>query len=285
MKIFTSFKSFLISSMMFLSANLSHANELKVMTYNIRCGSCEDYSNINHWNNRKFLVVDLIKKRAPDLIGLQEAEQFQIKDLATMLEDYDWFGVGRDDGKEQGEATTIFYRRNRFSLQSQKTLWLSETPEVVSRGWDGRLNRTVTILKLKDNFSQGREFYYYNTHLDHIGQQARYEGLRLIVRWMDANSEKLPLILTGDFNFTRDFPAYNIAASWLLDAQFASQTPPEGGNQTFNGFGSSTDPNNKIDYIFVNDSWKVLSHRISNELYEGRYPSDHFPVEARISLE
>jgi endonuclease/exonuclease/phosphatase family metal-dependent hydrolase len=263
---------------------MSYAHEMKVMTFNIRCGSCEDSSSINHWSKRKSLVRELIKSQAPDIIGLQEAEQFQIKDLANLLGDYDWIGVGRDDGKEAGEATVIFFRKSRFSLLTQKTLWLSDTPEVVSRGWDGKLNRTVTILKLKDNNSNGREFYFYNTHLDHVGQQARAEGLQLIVRLMNSGSENLPLILTGDFNFTRDFWAYNIIASRLLDAQFISQSPPEGGNQTFNGFGSSTDPNNKIDYIFVSDSWNVISHRISTQLYEGRYPSDHFPVEARLTL-
>lgn len=282
MKSFAFLRSVLIFCITFLAVTMSYANELKVMTFNIRCGSCEDPSSVNHWNNRKFLVTDLIKKQAPDLIGLQEAEQFQIKDLVALLGDYDWVGVGRDDGKERGEATAIFFRKNRFSLQSQRTLWLSDTPEVVSRGWDGLLNRTVTILKIKDNYSNGREFYYYNTHLDNIGQQARYEGLRLIVKLMNSSSENLPILLTGDFNFTKDYPAYNVVASRLFDAQFISQSTPEGGNQTFNGFGSSTDPNNKIDYIFVSDSWKVLSHRISTQLYDGRYPSDHFPVEARI---
>ncbi|MGZ3768778.1 MAG: endonuclease/exonuclease/phosphatase family protein [Bdellovibrio sp.] len=268
---------------MFIGA-MAQANEIKVMTFNIRCGYCEDPSSMNHWNNRKFLVTDVINKAAPDLIGLQEAEHFQILDLAALLKDYDWIGVGRDDGKEGGEATAIFYRRNRFSLLNQKTLWLSQTPDVVSRGWDGKCNRTVTMLKLKDNYSNGREFYYYNTHLDHMGEQARYEGLRLIVRLINSNTENLPVVLTGDFNFTRDYPAYGIISSRLLDAQFISQTPHGGGNQTFNGFGSDMNPNNKIDYIFVSDAWNVLYHYISNQTYDGRYPSDHFPVVAGINL-
>lgn len=268
---------------LFLSA-ISQANDLKVMTYNIRCGYCEDPSSVNHWNNRKYLVADVINKAGPDLIGFQEAEHFQIMDMVDLLKEYDWVGVGRDDGREGGEATAIFFRRTRFSVLGQKTLWLSQNPDTVSRGWDGKCNRTVTILKLKDNYSNGREFYYFNTHLDHIGEQARYEGLRLIVRLIDSYSEHLPIVLTGDFNFTRDYPAYNIISNRLIDAQFVSQSSPGGGNQTYNGFGSDMNSNNKIDYVFVSDSWTVLSHNILTQTYNGRYPSDHFPIEATLSF-
>lgn len=276
------FKSILYIFLTLIFGAFAHANEIKVMTYNIRCGYCEDPSSVNHWNNRKFLVTDVINKASPDLIGLQEAERFQILELAALLKDYDWIGVGRDDGKERGEATAIFFRKNRFSLQSQKTLWLSDTPDVVSRGWDGKCNRTVTMLKLKDNYSNGREFYFFNTHLDHIGEKARYEGLRLVVRLINSNTENLPVILSGDFNFTKDYPAYNIIYNRLFDAQFISQAPHGGGFQTYNGFGSDMNPNNKIDYIFVGDAWKVLSHYISAQTYDGRYPSDHFPVVSTI---
>lgn len=282
MKLGLILKSLTVFFLSFCVAVIAQANEIKVMTYNIRCGYCEDSSSVNHWGKRKYLVADVIKKAAPDLIGLQEAEHFQIRDLADLLKDYDWVAVGRDDGKEGGEATAIFFRRDRFSFLNHRTLWLSDTPEWVSRGWDGKCNRTVTMLKLRDNYSHGREFYYFNTHLDHMGEQARYEGLRLIVRLINSNSEKLPLILTGDFNFTRDYPAYNIVSNRLLDAQFISQTIPGGGNQTYNGFGNDMNPNNKIDYIFVSDAWSVLSHYIDTQTYNGLFPSDHFPVEARL---
>ena len=119
------------------------------MTYNIRCGFCEDSSSVNNWSKRKYLVAYLIKNHNPDLIGLQEAEMFQVKELIEMLDEYDWYGVSREDGKEGGESTAILYRTKRFSPEQKQTLWLSETPELVSKGWDAMFKRTVTIIKLK----------------------------------------------------------------------------------------------------------------------------------------
>ncbi len=259
------------------------ANEIKVMTYNIRCGYCESPSSINHWTKRKYLVVQLIKSQSPDIIGLQEAEHFQIRDLVEMLGDYSWYGVGRDDGLEKGESTAVLYRNSRLLELAHKTRWLSETPEKVSKGWDGAFNRTLTAVKLRDKYSL-RDFYWINTHLDNIGQIARIESIKFILGFINRETESMPTILTGDFNFRRSFSAYpNISAN-LLDTQFVSVTPPEGGDQTFNDFGTSKDPANKIDYIFVNKNWGVRTHQILTQIYEGHYPSDHFPIISSVYL-
>ena len=114
----------------------AQTENIKVMTYNIRCGYCEDSSSVNNWSNRKYLVAYLIKSHNPDLIGLQEAEMFQVKELIEMLGNYDWYGVSREDGKEGGESTAILYRKKRFELEEKQTLWLSETPDIVSKGCD-----------------------------------------------------------------------------------------------------------------------------------------------------
>ncbi len=128
---------------------LAHAESLKLMSYNIRCGFCEAEGTPQYWPERKLLLAHLIQTQQPDLIGLQEAELFQVHDLVAMLPQYQWFGEGRDDGKTKGESTAVLYRKDKLQLLSAKTLWLSETPEQVSKGWDAALNRTFTKTQFK----------------------------------------------------------------------------------------------------------------------------------------
>jgi endonuclease/exonuclease/phosphatase family metal-dependent hydrolase len=257
--------------------------DIKVMTYNIRCGFCEDSSDVNNWSKRKYLVSYLIKNHNPDLIGLQEAEMFQVKELIEMLDEYDWYGVSREDGKEGGESTAILYKTKRFKLEEKHTIWLSETPELVSKGWDAAYKRTVTIAKLKDLKSQ-KEFYYLNTHFDHKGETARTESSLLIVKEINKYSQNYPLILTGDFNYTSSSEGYKIITGILLDSKSISKKESFGGNITFNGFGKDIQPDNKIDFIFVNNKIEVLNHLIDTTTFNGFYPSDHYPVIADIFL-
>jgi endonuclease/exonuclease/phosphatase family metal-dependent hydrolase len=278
-------KKFIVVFLLLLlfSTIYAQSENIKVMTYNIRCGYCENSSDVNHWSKRKFLVAYIIKSHNPDLIGLQEAEQFQIKDLIKMLDDYDFYGVGRDDGKEKGESAAILYKKNRFIPEEQKTLWLSETPELVSKGWDAALNRTVTILKLKD-LKSSEEFYFLNTHFDHIGEKARTESSGLIINKIKKFTNNFPVILTGDFNYTSKSDGYKIITEALSDASIISKTESFGSNISFNGFGKQIEPNYKIDFIFVNDNVEVLNHIIDTTTYNGLYPSDHYPVISEVKL-
>jgi endonuclease/exonuclease/phosphatase family metal-dependent hydrolase len=272
-------KNIVVIFLMFLlsSTNFAQTENIKVMTYNIRCGFCEDSSNVNNWSKRKYLVAYLIKNHNPDLIGLQEAEMFQVKELIEMLDEYDWYGVSREDGKEGGESTAILYRTERFLPEQKQTLWLSETPGLVSKGWDAMFKRTVTITKFKDLKSQ-KEFYYFNTHFDHIGETARTESSRLILKEITKYSADYPVILSGDFNYTSTAEGYKIITSKLSDSKYISKAESAGGNITFNGFGNDIRPDNKIDFIFVNDKVEVLNHLIDTTTFIGLYPSDHFPV-------
>jgi len=259
----------------------AQSENLIVMTYNIRCVYCEDSSSVNHWSKRKYLVAYLIKNHNPDLIGLQEAELFQIKDLVEMLNDYNWIGVGREDGKERGEAAAILFRKSRFNLEEEKTLWLSETPEIVSKGWDAALNRTVTIVKFKEKISS-KEFYMFNTHFDHIGEKARTESSKLIIAEILKVQKNLPVILTGDFNYKSNAEGYKHITANLLDADRITKNQSTGGNITFNGFGKDIETDNKIDFIFVNDKINILNHNIDTTTYNGLYPSDHYSVDAEM---
>jgi endonuclease/exonuclease/phosphatase family metal-dependent hydrolase len=202
---------------------------------------------------------------------------FQVKELIEMLDEYDWYGVSREDGKEGGESTAILYRKKRFSLEEKQTLWLSETPELVSKGWDGAFKRTVTITKLKDLISS-KEFYYLNTHFDHIGEVARTESSKLIINQIGIYTTDYPIILSGDFNYTFKSEGYEILTNKLSDAKSISKTESVGGNISFNGFGNEIKPDNKIDFIFVNDKTTVLNHIIDTTTFNGLFPSDHYPV-------
>jgi endonuclease/exonuclease/phosphatase family metal-dependent hydrolase len=277
-------KLFVLFLLLLLYSNIfAQSENIKVMTYNIRCGYCEDVSSVNNWSKRKFLVAYMIKTNNPDLIGLQEAEQFQIKDLIEMLDDYDYYGVGRDDGKEKGESAAVLYKKNRFALLSEITLWLSETPDKISKGWDAALNRTVTILKLND-LKNSKELYFLNTHFDHMGEKARTESSRLIVNEINKIALTLPVILTGDFNYTSSADGYKIITQNLFDTDRISKTESTGGNISFNGFGKDVKADNKIDFIFVNNHIDVLTHLIDTTTFNGLYPSDHYPVISEIRL-
>ena len=256
---------------------------LRVMSYNIRCGSCEKADDPNHWSRRKSLVAQTIRSAQADLVGLQEAELFQIRDLIALLPQYDWMGVGRDDGSEKGEMNAVLVRRAVLTISSSKTFWLSETPERVSRGWDAALNRTLSLLKLRGR-SDGREFIFANTHFDHVGHVARRESARLIDATLQREAGSLPVILTGDLNDRPGSVAHRLLTQVLVDAAVASLTPLTGGDLTFNGFGSDLQAGNKIDYVLVDGLTQVLSHHILSEQFEGPYASDHYALLAEVRL-
>ena len=270
----------------FLNARLQPAQEqqpIRAMSYNIRCGYCENESDVNHWSRRKFLVADVIRRSRADVVGLQEVELFQARSLAVLLGDFDWVGVGRDDGADKGEMNAVFVRRSAFSINSYKTLWLSETPEQVSIGWDAALNRTVTIVSLKSK-STGQNLSFLNTHFDHMGQRARKESAALISRVIAGMSDKSPRILVGDLNAAANFPGYELLTHQMHDAAVVTVAPGTGGDMTFNGFGKDLQPGNKIDYLFVSPGQEVKSHKVITDLYDGLYPSDHFPVVIEVTL-
>lgn len=276
-------KYLLLIAIIFLAQiAFTQSENIKVMTYNIRCGFCEDSSSVNNWSYRKYLVAYLIHSHKPDLIGLQEAEMFQVNELIEMLDEYDWYGVSREDGKERGESTAILFKKNRFEPLTKQTFWLSETPELISKGWDAALNRTVTIIKFFDKHLN-KEFYYANTHFDHVGETARTESSKLIVDILAKYSDEYPVIFSGDLNYTSTSDGYKVLSEKLFDAKSISENE-SGGNTTFNGFGKDIQPDNKIDFIFVNDKIKVISHIIDTTLFNGLYPSDHFPVIAETKL-
>ncbi len=154
---------------------------IKVVSYNIRMSGSPAADGDNFWANRKQASINMVNDEQPDVMGIQEGCPDQIAFLDEHLPEYEHIGVGREDGKAEGEMMAIYYRADRVELLDSGTFWLSETPDEVSKGWDGACKRTCTwaLMRMKDS---GREFAYFNTHLDHVGPTARAEALKLIVK-------------------------------------------------------------------------------------------------------
>lgn len=260
---------------------------IRVMTFNIRLDIPED--GVNNWNNRKTNFVSLIKFHKADIVGLQEAQKHQIDYISQSLPEYGWFGVGRDDGKEQGEFTAIFYRRDRFDTMKTSTFWCSETPEHPGLGWDAAYQRITTFGKFIDNQTK-KTFFLFNTHLDNEGATARLESAKLIKKKMQTLCGNYPVILTGDFNSTPNSEPYKIIVSTsdfdsslkLFDTHTITKSKPYGPSGTFTGFDLNAKPKEPIDFIFVKDGISVLAHGTLSDSFDGYLPSDHYPVLAEI---
>lgn len=269
-------------------AQNSSERSLRVMTFNIRYNEPRD--GVNAWENRKTKVADVIRFHKADLAGVQEALNSQLKDLEKLLPDFAWCGVGRTDGKEDGEYSAILYRKSRFKLLETKTFWLSETPEKAgSKGWDANLPRIVTWAKFQD-LKTKKTFYHFNTHFDHIGKIARAESAKLLLAQIPKIAGKFPFVVTGDFNAKEDTNIYQILTGKenagtfkLTDARYISSNGHFGGDSTFNEF-KELIPAMKIDYIFVGDGTQVLEHGVLSDRWNGLWASDHLSVLAEIIL-
>lgn len=252
------------------------AQSHRIATFNIRWDNPGDEGNL--WKDRLPHVVSLIQFHQIGLFGTQETLVHQLKQINEGL-GYLSIGVGRDDGKDKGEFSPIHYDPKRYQLEDSGTFWLSPTPDNPGKGWDAALNRICTWGRFKSK--EGKRFYVFNVHYDHIGQQAREESSKLVAsKIREINLEKLPVVWMGDFNVTPDNPAYaTITAdpSWV-DARLVSKLPSYGPSGTFTGFDWDRMPDGIIDHIFVQGGIEVIRHGILTDNYGKKYPSDHFPV-------
>lgn len=258
--------------------------EMGVMTYNIRYNNPGD--GINAWPNRVQDVVQLIRSYQPDLLGIQEALKGQVMDLESNLPEYGWFGVGRDDGKERGEYSPIFYLKEKFDLINGGTFWLSETPDDTgSVGWDAAITRIVTWTSLKYKPS-GSIFYFFNTHFDHRGVLAREASAKLLVSKIREIANSKFVVLTGDFNFQDTSKAYqNLfdTQDILRDAFEILDQKINGQTGTCCGFNVEEPHDRRIDYIFLSEPLTASHYRTITDQKDGRYPSDHLPVYVEVT--
>jgi endonuclease/exonuclease/phosphatase family metal-dependent hydrolase len=260
--------------------------DIRVMTFNIRYGTANDGEN--HWDKRKEFLVETIKAFDPDLLGTQETLAFQRDFLAQQLPDYAVLGVGRDDGKEQGEMMALYYKKNRLAKLDEGHFWFSEAPETPgSKGWDTSLPRMVTWVKLRDRKREAAPpVLFLNTHFDHRGPQARLHSAELIRQRITELGKGCAVILTGDFNSGEGSAPYKALfaderehASPVIDCYRAIHPQRAENEGTATGFKASATGGARIDWIGCSREWQIISAQIDRTDREGRTPSDHFPVE------
>ena len=257
------------------------AQELSVMTYNIKL----DYpkEGENSWSNRKPFFINQIKFYSPDIFGVQEAMPNQMKDMGNLLENYNHLGVGRDDGKDEGEYSAIFYKKSKFKVLKPSTFWLSETPNEVSMGWDAVCNRICSYALFEDIVS-GKKIWFFNTHFDHVGVEARKNSAVLIVEKIkEINTENLPVILSGDFNMEDTHESIQIIEQELKDSKDIAKLV-FGPNGTFNNFEFDKPVTIRIDFIFVSPKITVNKYAVLSDSWDCKYPSDHLPVFISVDL-
>lgn len=278
-------KNQLLILSLFITINIS-AQQFTVMTYNIRCGHCDD-NNSNNWENRKEMLLSVIKKNNPDILGLQEAISMQISYLKENLPGYNYYGMGREENGT-GEGCYIFYKKSLFTIDTLNsgTKWYSSTPDIPGSNDMGDLyKRIVTFARFK-SIATNRYFYHFNTHLTYLDSiQVRY--VDFLSKIIKDRKYSEPFVLTGDFNADELSPAIkklkeNFLSENIVDSYRVMN--PNGAISTFNYFTGKTD-GRKIDYIFIEkDKFKTISASCDSTQVNGKYPSDHNSVNAIIEL-
>jgi endonuclease/exonuclease/phosphatase family metal-dependent hydrolase len=278
-------RSTILFNILFVLLSLSTwaQTNVKVMSYNIRLDVASDGDN--RWDLRKDKVAGLMNYYEPDFIGGQEVTHPQLEYLVNNLNGYSYIGVGRDDGKTKGEYSNIFYKKDKYEVLQQSTFWLSPTPDSISKGWDAAIVRVCTYGLFKDKKTK-QLFWVFNTHFDHVGKTARLESAKLIVQKIEAlNSKNYPVILTGDFNSHPEAAPMQHIAGKMQNARAISKLV-YGPADTWNAFRFNEKLNGTIDYIFVSNNKKISVAKFASitDSYDLKYPSDHLPVMASISI-
>jgi endonuclease/exonuclease/phosphatase family metal-dependent hydrolase len=262
------------------------AGVLRAMSFNIRYGTAKDGANA--WPNRRDLAIGVIGDFNPTVLGVQEALRFQLDEIRQELPWLGEAGVGREDGKEAGEYSAILYDSRRLTLLDHGTFWLSETPDVPgSKSWGNNITRIATWARLCDSVTR-RDFVVLNTHWDHESQHTREQSGLQIVRWLASHAADKPLLVMGDFNAGARNPAFRTLVTaadrgiHLRDSYRA--VPPDAGTAgTYHAFTGRRD-GDKIDAILASPDWGIVGANIVTTSDNDRYPSDHFPVTARLAL-
>ena len=268
-------KRFLLLIILVIPLIEVNAQSIRAMTYNIRYDNPRDGEN--QWSNRKGWLTDQIKFHEPQVLGIQEGLIHQVNFIDSILIDYSFVGVGRDDGKNKGEFSAIFYNDNDLNVISSSTFWLSATPDKISVGWDASMERICTFALFEG--LDGDKFWVFNTHFDHIGKMARVKSASLIhSKIMEVNTMKYPVVLMGDLNLQPSSEPIQFLSSKFKDSAISASYVAFGPRGTWNGFDHTKAPIRRIDYIFVNYQVEVIKYAVITDSKENRYPSDHLPV-------
>ena len=273
--------------LVFLTVAFIEAQQLTVATYNLRYSIEKNYLNDSvigvDWKRRGPVVAALVRFHEFGIFGTQEGLLHQLEDLSAWLPNYQYVGVGRDDGKKEGEHTAIFYKTAKFKVLAHGDFWLSETPEKPSMGWDGTCCYRMCTWVHFENLDSGEKFYFFNTHFDHQAVVARKESSKLILQKIEKIAGDNPVILMGDLNGDHESEWYkSLADSEILNDTYYQVEEPYANNGSFNGFGKRTSSKSIIDHIFTSKHFETTNWGILTDTYHGKFPSDHFPVMVKL---
>jgi len=259
-----------------------NGQSLKLLTYNIRLDL--DSDGENSWSHRKEYLSSQIQFYEPDIFGVQEATPNQVLDLNERLPQYNNVGMGRE-GVGKGESSNIYYKKDKFKVVQESTFWLSETPTKISKGWDAAFNRICTYALFYD-LKNKKKIWVFNTHLDHIGEIARSNGIKLILSKMkEVNRKNYPVFFMGDFNSEPDTERIIALKKEMNDCREISEQKPFGPSGSFNAFKHNEPVTKLIDYIFIskNNNLKVKKYAVLSDSKDLKYPSDHLPIYVEIN--
>ncbi|HVU83876.1 MAG TPA: endonuclease/exonuclease/phosphatase family protein [Puia sp.] len=291
-----------------LATSFLYAQRLNVATYNLRYANHGDSLNGNGWGARCPVIASLIRFHDFDIFGTQEGLFHQLEDLKGNLPGYAYTGIGRDDGKNGGEHSAIFYKVSKFSLLKKGDFWLSTVTDRPNKGWDAVLPRICSWGQFREN-KTGFTFFFFNLHMDHIGVVARAESAKLVLEKIRELAGTAPVILTGDFNVDQTSEPYRLLnSSDLLRDSYDLSAFRYALNGTFNNFKTDGKTDSRIDHIFLSKPFKVRRYgiltdsyrspavdtatatsanfpkEVSLSAYTAREPSDHFPVMVEIEV-
>lgn len=262
-------------------AGRAYSQQLNIGTYNLRYDNADDSVNGNGWRQRFPVMAKIILFNDLDIFGTQEGLQHMLVNLADSLPGYKWIGIGRDDGKEAGEHSAIFYKASKFRIIKQGNFWLSTITDRPNKGWDAVLPRICTWAEFEE-IKTGFKFFFFNLHMDHIGVVARRESAKLVIAKMNELNPNMPAILTGDFNVDQTSESYAVVNnSGKLKDSYELAPIKLAYDDSYNGFNvNKNNGNSRIDHIFVTKDFKVKRYAILTNTFHGRIPSDHYPVVA-----
>ncbi len=271
-------RKFFLSILCMVITYATYAQTFTAMTYNIRYDNESDAPF--YWAARKSAAAIMLKKEKPDLLGLQEALIHQVQFFDSILYDYGRIGVGRDDGKSEGEFSALYYDRSRFDVLDSATFWLSETPSRPSMGWDAACKRVVSWAKLKDK-KNDKILYVFNTHFDHQGKKARMNSAKLLVERIKSIASGYPVIVSGDLNATvEDAPIQYLLNMGNLRNSRDCAVKKKGSDVTYHNYGKIKE--GIIDFILISQELTVLENKIIDQPIDGMFLSDHNPVKVKL---
>ena len=251
---------------------------ITVVSANVRCLSPEDLFK-KSWFYRAPLLIQTLKSAAPDIIGFQEVTPVHKQYLDKALRGFGSVLLYRDDSLIH-ESCPIYYSESKFDLIDKGGFWLSETPDVMSKGWGAAFNRVCSYVILAQK-TDGKQLVVFNTHLDNVSEEARINGIKLVLQKIEQFGG-MPSIIMGDFNTGENTETYRAAVSLFNDAKYQTEDTDSGA--TYQGYGQSLNDEN-LDYFMLSKTGiETLSYKVLRETYDGVYPSDHFPIRLDMKL-